>query len=1149
MNRSIALISLQALSLLLENGFTREMLGERHLQSAAAFLEDCLAIESGVTGFAPYVESDADNTARTISTLCHLGKPASPSGLLIRYETREHFKTYTQDRTPSFRTNCLVLKALLDLVPGNRDQVSQIEKCVKFITNCWWTTNGQIEDTWNISPNYATMLMADALTRLVDLWERGLVPILDDLILKDKVFVCLFQALTRTMQTQNPDGSWGYSNQRCETTAYATLTLAKLSTFSSAPRIKLQLGQALEQGRKFLTKNFRPSSQPDHVWNSKTTCGSSILFQAYVMAALQAPTRIPQPGHSLENRFEVPVAKIAIQTKYYSRQPWFANIPEWQIQAFLVESYLFLPQLKDVRFAVFSKNGLVDDRYFDSIPFAWIAASTVEQRFIGAEFLYQMMILTFLNRQFEDYVVNVIGQNFTGTLFEIEDAIQSVYDELEKHNSKDECYCGDHDQADNNDVVTLPRVRSVLYRFITHILNHPYVLMASHHDQEQLHSELLFFLLGRIGQQMSQPKQSSSAIEDEAIARTTGNTASDQTCHQFTFAFLSCLVGNQTSNGAIGLRRDFLETPEQQYLVADICRRLSILSFVTTRAAQDNVPQAPYREAEPARFKPRSTSFTDSDCRSVHSATSSASTSSSSYSDSSSPISPASSVSSAPSRSPAREMFSKQTQAQSLPPTSQPGQHTQQLTRLLTHERKCLNICLGSLTDAGTAKRTTNVLKLFVDVCELSEQIFHDPNVGSYQANIAHQIIQRASVIEDRTGQPCLLEAPPVPPKRTDRRSEKRGSVSAARAALEIAPLQPKRDSVIPSVPCIPSDPESAVSMSRTQDSGSHSRSRSSERTSFDRNRFSKLSFSTANETLCVPSQDDIIVNQSISAPREWNYNKPVNHRSSRSSVEISRIERIMADIDGGNPRNSTLPLHPALRRKTSEQFPQPKVNPTLPVHPPMARGKTNVDHNRNHTVTSVSTPRSAATFEDTSNARSFPYRKSTIKLDNQARVTSGSASAKDAEAIKHVRKRIATLSRTESKMKARARDAAIDRERKRASCLQARAMAEAAASTESLPSRSATMKSAPSKTKSETLGKVIMASAPSQGPASPMRVDIAAANAASRSRLELDKSAGWVKSPPPQANDSVPSPLDAKDQTRLRRDSKWGGPKWKAPF
>ena len=134
------------ISMLLENGFTPQGLGAQALDNAAGFLHDCLQLESGVTGFAPYVEPDADNTAQTISTLCLLGRSVSPQELINRYETREHFKTYTEDRDPSFSTNCHVLQSLLHLLPSNTQLVPRIEKCVRFICSAWWTTNGQIED-------------------------------------------------------------------------------------------------------------------------------------------------------------------------------------------------------------------------------------------------------------------------------------------------------------------------------------------------------------------------------------------------------------------------------------------------------------------------------------------------------------------------------------------------------------------------------------------------------------------------------------------------------------------------------------------------------------------------------------------------------------------------------------------------------------------------------------------------------------------------------------------------------------------------------------------------------------------------------------------------------------------------------------------
>ena len=150
---------------LLDNGFSREELGVTLLENAAGYLEDCLLLDSGVTGFAPFMGSDADNTAKTISTLHLCGWAAPSDGLMVRYESREYFKTYTQDRSPSFRTNCLVLKALLDSLPCDSIQMCHIDKTVRFLCNFWWTTNGLVEDD-SVSDSVVAALTFHPLIRI-----------------------------------------------------------------------------------------------------------------------------------------------------------------------------------------------------------------------------------------------------------------------------------------------------------------------------------------------------------------------------------------------------------------------------------------------------------------------------------------------------------------------------------------------------------------------------------------------------------------------------------------------------------------------------------------------------------------------------------------------------------------------------------------------------------------------------------------------------------------------------------------------------------------------------------------------------------------------------------------------------------------------
>ena len=97
------------------------------------------------------------------------------------------------------------------------------------------------------------MLMAKAFMRLIRIWEQGFIPVPDEPSIRDKVVISLFQALTRTLQSQNMDGSWG-SGPRCETTAYAVITLTKLASLSSAPRVRMQTILAVKNGREYLSK-------------------------------------------------------------------------------------------------------------------------------------------------------------------------------------------------------------------------------------------------------------------------------------------------------------------------------------------------------------------------------------------------------------------------------------------------------------------------------------------------------------------------------------------------------------------------------------------------------------------------------------------------------------------------------------------------------------------------------------------------------------------------------------------------------------------------------------------------------------------------------------------------------------------------------
>ena len=110
---------------------------------------------------APFIESDADDTAKALYVLHQLGSNRSVDSMVQKFEVKGHFQTYPAERDASFSANCNVLLALLNQKEVGTYQ-PQIYKCVKFLTRCWWNTDGPIRDKWvsnrNAIPPFLSIL-------------------------------------------------------------------------------------------------------------------------------------------------------------------------------------------------------------------------------------------------------------------------------------------------------------------------------------------------------------------------------------------------------------------------------------------------------------------------------------------------------------------------------------------------------------------------------------------------------------------------------------------------------------------------------------------------------------------------------------------------------------------------------------------------------------------------------------------------------------------------------------------------------------------------------------------------------------------------------------------------------------------------------
>lgn len=468
------------------------------------------------------------------------------------------------------------------------------------------------------------MLMTQAFVRVLMLWDEGKIPILTEQFLKDRVIVVLFQATVRVLQTQNPGGEWGH-DQSCETTAYAILILTALLPLPFIEPLKLQMKSAVSAGRAFLWTASHTASLPEYLWIEKVTYGSRALSESFILAALKAPLLYHELGPKIADLCGVPMKNVLKFGQFYAQLPLYAGVPQWQIQASIIEGYLFLPRLKRVSRDIFPKNGMEEDKYFEYIPFTWTGSNNMKQTFLGAQFLYDMMVISFLNYQADEYMETVVSQHFRDSLDEARCMINYLFEEVARdhptpkmhhvqknlgfgnneHGSKSTVKKGHESNGDStgsiqtNDIATngnstkfiqsnkfmmngaaakTEDIFKTLKRFVVYVLTHPGVKAASAYDQQCLRHELKVFLLAHIDQIDDNKRFSTQEIylssntifqsPNGSFMNWVRTTSSNHTSCPYSFAFVGCLLGRG---------QDFFETVEEKYLGQDVCRHLATM--------------------------------------------------------------------------------------------------------------------------------------------------------------------------------------------------------------------------------------------------------------------------------------------------------------------------------------------------------------------------------------------------------------------------------------------------------------------------------------------------------------------------------------------------------------------------------------------
>ncbi|KAL4995023.1 hypothetical protein BDV10DRAFT_188484 [Aspergillus recurvatus] len=184
------------------------------------------------------------------------------------------------------------------------------------------------------------MLMCEALMSYIQRWSAGHLAALPDELMEFQLPITLFQAVVRTLRTQNQDGSWGTSIS-AEETAYAVLILKSAASSSFSDAVSVELKNAIQKGIQFILTRSQRLQTDDQLWLDKTLYAIPTVSDSYIMAAVQSENTVSEFAEIPYKLVDLPRAMVQKMTGHFSRLPSQMETPNWVIQASVIEGILF----------------------------------------------------------------------------------------------------------------------------------------------------------------------------------------------------------------------------------------------------------------------------------------------------------------------------------------------------------------------------------------------------------------------------------------------------------------------------------------------------------------------------------------------------------------------------------------------------------------------------------------------------------------------------------------------------------------------------------------------------------------------------------------------------------------------------------------
>ena len=238
---------------------------------------------------------------------------------------------------------------------------------------------------------------------------------------------------------------------------------------------------------------------------------------------------------------------------------------------------------------------MAEDKCLEYIPFTWLGCNALGKP-VHPTVLWEMMLVSMLNYQVDEYMEAVVGLHFEHNLQPIKRPIDrlclpssvSAAANGSPNRQRSKSIDGERNKADGKGTepqaqanVTLDNVERVLHRFIAYVLRHPKVLQSPASAQNHLRRELRTFLLAHVAQIQDNTRLSRQDFDPAKKALTftspqtscfawVRSTSADDTSCPYAFAFFACLIAPEPGKACFASLR-------QRYLAEDACRHLATL--------------------------------------------------------------------------------------------------------------------------------------------------------------------------------------------------------------------------------------------------------------------------------------------------------------------------------------------------------------------------------------------------------------------------------------------------------------------------------------------------------------------------------------------------------------------------------------------